>query len=72
MNFVTRIFVVGSLPRLKSGILTIAFLDCNGSLIRYSYEQWKDESKEKSKYHGWAIGVEKMKIEFFALSSRSE
>ncbi|XP_065223799.1 syntaxin-binding protein 5 isoform X6 [Planococcus citri] len=38
---------VGSLPRLKSGILTISFLDCNGSLLRYSYEQWKDESKEK-------------------------
>ncbi|XKL62483.1 hypothetical protein PGB90_002316 [Kerria lacca] len=38
---------VGSLPRLKGTILTISFLDCSGSLIRYSYEQWKDESKEK-------------------------
>lgn len=33
--------------RLKGSILTMSFLDCNGSLIPYSFESWKDEQKEK-------------------------
>ncbi|CAG9772356.1 unnamed protein product [Ceutorhynchus assimilis] len=33
--------------RLKGGILTLSFLDCNGSLIPYSYENWRDDNREK-------------------------
>uniref|UniRef100_A0A6P7F4Z7 Syntaxin-binding protein 5-like n=1 Tax=Diabrotica virgifera virgifera TaxID=50390 RepID=A0A6P7F4Z7_DIAVI len=33
--------------RLKGSILTMSFLDCNGSLIPYSFESWRDEQKEK-------------------------
>ncbi|CAG5077456.1 Similar to Stxbp5: Syntaxin-binding protein 5 (Rattus norvegicus) [Cotesia congregata] len=32
--------------KLKGCILTISFLDCNGALIPYSYESWKDETTE--------------------------
>ncbi|XP_044594791.1 syntaxin-binding protein 5 isoform X7 [Cotesia glomerata] len=38
--------------KLKGCILTISFLDCNGALIPYSYESWKDETtdgKERSR-----------------------
>ncbi|CAG9861179.1 unnamed protein product [Phyllotreta striolata] len=33
--------------RLKGSILTMSFLDCNGSLIPYSFESWRDEQREK-------------------------
>ncbi|KAG6460221.1 hypothetical protein O3G_MSEX011851 [Manduca sexta] len=36
----------GPIFRLKGSILTMSFLDCNGALIPYSYESWKDDSKE--------------------------
>lgn len=36
----------GTIFRLKGGILAMSFLDCNGALIPYSYESWKDENKE--------------------------
>nr|XP_018914653.1 PREDICTED: syntaxin-binding protein 5 isoform X3 [Bemisia tabaci] len=39
----------GSIFRLSGGILTMSFLDCNGALIPYSYEAWKDESRDKQK-----------------------
>ncbi|XP_055303973.1 syntaxin-binding protein 5 isoform X11 [Sitodiplosis mosellana] len=35
----------GSLFRLKGSILSMSFLDCNGALIPYSYEPWKDENR---------------------------
>ncbi|XP_076289674.1 syntaxin-binding protein tomosyn isoform X9 [Lasioglossum baleicum] len=36
----------GSTFKLKGCILSIAFLDCNGALIPYSFESWKDDSAE--------------------------
>ncbi|XP_075975059.1 syntaxin-binding protein tomosyn isoform X2 [Anticarsia gemmatalis] len=36
----------GPIFRLKGSILTMSFLDCNGALIPYSYESWKDDSKD--------------------------
>ncbi|XP_049821640.1 syntaxin-binding protein 5 isoform X6 [Aethina tumida] len=33
--------------RVKGAILTIGFLDCNGALIPYTFESWKDDNKEK-------------------------
>ncbi|KAF5272987.1 hypothetical protein FQA39_LY07636 [Lamprigera yunnana] len=33
--------------RLKGSILAMSFLDCNGALIPYSFESWKDDNKEK-------------------------
>ncbi|KAK0078688.1 hypothetical protein PV325_002191 [Microctonus aethiopoides] len=36
----------GSSFKLKGCILTMAFLDCNGGLIHYSYESWRDENTE--------------------------
>lgn len=38
----------GPIFRLKGSILTMSFLDCNGALIPYSYESWKDDSKDVS------------------------
>lgn len=38
--------ISGTIFRLKGCILTMSFLDCNGALIPYSYEAWKDENKE--------------------------
>lgn len=35
----------GSMFRLKGSILSMSFLDCNGALIPYSYEPWKDENR---------------------------
>ncbi|XP_014221074.1 syntaxin-binding protein 5 isoform X6 [Trichogramma pretiosum] len=32
--------------KLKGCMLTISFLDCNGALIPYSYESWKDENSD--------------------------
>lgn len=39
----------GTIFRLKGCILTMSFLDCNGALIPYSYESWKDDSREKQR-----------------------
>ncbi|XP_045532231.1 syntaxin-binding protein 5 isoform X2 [Pieris brassicae] len=36
----------GPIFRLKGSILTMSFLDCNGALIPYSYESWKDDTKD--------------------------
>lgn len=33
--------------RLKGAILALSFLDCNGALIPYSFESWRDESRDK-------------------------
>ncbi|KAL3276672.1 hypothetical protein HHI36_012042 [Cryptolaemus montrouzieri] len=33
--------------RLKGGIIGLSFLDCNGALIPFPYELWKDDSREK-------------------------
>lgn len=33
--------------RLKGSILTMSFLDCNGALIPYTFESWRDENKER-------------------------
>ncbi|CAH2046676.1 unnamed protein product, partial [Iphiclides podalirius] len=33
----------GPILRLKGSILTMSFLDCNGALIPYSYESWRDD-----------------------------
>lgn len=35
----------GSMFRLKGSILSMSFLDCNGALIPYSYEPWKDDNR---------------------------
>lgn len=35
--------------RLKGSILSMSFLDCNGALIPYSFEAWKDEQRETTK-----------------------
>ncbi|XP_029661468.1 syntaxin-binding protein 5 isoform X5 [Formica exsecta] len=42
----------GSTFKLKGCILSMSFLDCNGALIPYSFESWKDENtdgKERNK-----------------------
>ncbi|XP_045467458.1 syntaxin-binding protein 5 isoform X9 [Harmonia axyridis] len=33
--------------RLKGGIIGLSFLDCNGSLLPFPYESWRDDNKEK-------------------------
>lgn len=35
----------GPVFRLKGSILSMSFLDCNGALIPYSYEAWKDDNR---------------------------
>lgn len=45
-----NIFTGGPIFRLKGSILCMSFLDCNGALIPYSYEPWKDEGKRDSKF----------------------
>ncbi|CAH1717395.1 unnamed protein product [Chironomus riparius] len=37
----------GPIFRLKGSILCMSFLDCNGGLIPYSYEPWKDEGRQR-------------------------
>lgn len=41
----------GPIFRLKGSILAMSFLDCNGGLIPYSFESWRDENKRDSKYY---------------------
>lgn len=33
--------------RLKGSILTMSFLDCSGAIIPYSFESWRDDTREK-------------------------
>ncbi|XP_034187166.1 syntaxin-binding protein tomosyn isoform X4 [Osmia lignaria lignaria] len=45
----------GSTFKLKGCILSISFLDCNGALIPYSFESWRDDSvenKDRNKSQG--------------------
>ncbi|XP_076058257.1 syntaxin-binding protein tomosyn isoform X6 [Oratosquilla oratoria] len=35
--------------RLKGSILAMSFLDCNGALIPYAYESWRDANREGKK-----------------------
>lgn len=35
----------GTIFRLKGAIMAMAFLDCNGALIHYQFENWKDANK---------------------------
>lgn len=37
----------GTIFRLKGSVLAMSFLDCNGALIPYQFESWKDANKEK-------------------------
>ncbi|XP_043469254.1 syntaxin-binding protein 5 [Leptopilina heterotoma] len=36
----------GTTFKLKGTILTMSFLDCNGALMPYSYDSWKDDNTE--------------------------
>ncbi|XP_055615497.1 syntaxin-binding protein 5 isoform X4 [Toxorhynchites rutilus septentrionalis] len=38
--------LTGLLFRLKGSVLSMSLLDCNGALIPYSFESWKDDCKE--------------------------
>lgn len=35
----------GTIFRIKGSILSLSFLDCNGFLIPYSYETWRDDNR---------------------------
>ncbi|XP_069195233.1 syntaxin-binding protein 5 isoform X2 [Procambarus clarkii] len=37
----------GTIFRLKGSVLAMSFLDCNGALIPYQYESWKDANRER-------------------------
>ncbi|XP_020280074.1 syntaxin-binding protein 5 isoform X4 [Pseudomyrmex gracilis] len=53
----------GSTFKLKGCILSMSFLDCNGALIPYSYESWKDENtdgKERNKGQGKCTNSSRM------------
>ncbi|XP_076058253.1 syntaxin-binding protein tomosyn isoform X2 [Oratosquilla oratoria] len=39
----------GTIFRLKGSILAMSFLDCNGALIPYAYESWRDANREGKK-----------------------
>ncbi|BES93882.1 LLGL2 [Nesidiocoris tenuis] len=39
----------GTMFRLKGSILTMSFLDCNGALIPYTFESWRDDTKDKQR-----------------------
>ncbi|XP_051157410.1 syntaxin-binding protein 5 [Leptopilina boulardi] len=39
----------GTTFKLKGAILTMSFLDCNGALMPYSYDSWKDDNTESSR-----------------------
>lgn len=49
LAFPLLMFAGGPIFRLKGSILCLSFLDCNGALVPYSYEPWKDEGKRESK-----------------------
>ncbi|KAK3888087.1 hypothetical protein Pcinc_007827 [Petrolisthes cinctipes] len=37
----------GTIFRLKGSVLAMSFLDCNGALIPYQYESWREANREK-------------------------
>lgn len=43
-------FKTGTIFRLKGSVLAMSFLDCNGALIPYTFESWKDANKEGKKF----------------------
>ena len=48
----------GTTFKLKGAILTMSFLDCNGALMPYSYDSWKDDNieyRDRSKSQGKLI-----------------
>lgn len=45
----------GSTFKLKGCILSMSFLDCNGALIPYSYESWKDDSTDSKDRNSMCI-----------------
>lgn len=57
----------GSVCRLKGSILSMSFLDCNGALIPYSYEPWKDENRSGSNAGDANRRDRKIKISFTSL-----
>ena len=68
----------GTVLRLKGSILTMGFLDCNGSLIHPTYDAWKDmnrdsrDTKDKSKKWRWANDQCMATSPSTLLSSRSQ
>lgn len=38
--------LAGPVFRLKGSVLSMSLLDCNGALIPYAFESWKDDGKE--------------------------
>ncbi|XP_065088344.1 syntaxin-binding protein 5 isoform X6 [Ochlerotatus camptorhynchus] len=38
--------LTGPVFRLKGSVLSMSLLDCNGALIPYAFESWKDDGKE--------------------------
>lgn len=50
-NRTTQPYIVsicgGPMFRLKGSIIAMSFLDCNGALIPYTFEAWRDENKER-------------------------
>lgn len=44
--------------RLKGSILSMSFLDCNGALIPYSYEPWKDDGSRRDREYPIYLMVE--------------
>ncbi|XP_053598536.1 syntaxin-binding protein 5 isoform X5 [Microplitis demolitor] len=55
--------------KLKGCILTISFLDCNGTLIPYSYESWKDENIEGKERNRGAKSNSRMSPLLYAQTS---
>ncbi|XP_057339582.1 syntaxin-binding protein 5 isoform X12 [Microplitis mediator] len=57
--------------KLKGCILTISFLDCNGTLIPYSYESWKDENIEGKERNRGAKSNSRMSPLLYAQTSNT-
>lgn len=51
-----------SIFRLKGAILMMSFLDCNGALIPYTFESWKDDNRDRrdSKFYDICYAVLKI------------
>lgn len=41
-----QVSFTGPMFRLKGAVLSMSLLDCNGALIPYAFELWKDDAKE--------------------------
>uniref|UniRef100_A0A1Q3FYS0 Putative tomosyn n=1 Tax=Culex tarsalis TaxID=7177 RepID=A0A1Q3FYS0_CULTA len=41
-----QVSFTGPMFRLKGTVLSMSLLDCNGALIPYAFESWKDDAKE--------------------------